>query len=94
MNPYFKTGLFILVGFSCQAFSEEVIDLDTTTIKGNTELPKTMFVVPWQDTKTGGDDEDRKLVLHNLYGDLFDPILPKYIPDSRYQLKTLSPVEE
>lgn len=61
------------------------IDLETTVIKGNTELPKYLYVVPWQDRKSDQKVE-QKLVLHNLYGDLFDPVLPPYIPNEQYEL--------
>lgn len=57
------------------AFSNEVIELDTTTIKANTELPKYLYVVPWKTSKTK-QDKQRKLRLHNLNGDLFDPVMP------------------
>lgn len=59
--------------------AQERVELDTTVIKGNTELPKYLYVVPWQDRKSEKKVE-QKLVLHNLYGDLFDPVLPPYIP--------------
>lgn len=58
------------------AHAQEVIELETTTIKGNTELPKYLYVVPWQNSKSksGGD---RKLKLPNLYGEYFDPLMPE-----------------
>lgn len=61
------------------------MELDTTVIKGNTELPKYLYVVPWQDRKSA-EKVEQKLVLHNLYGDLFDPVLPGYIPPERFEL--------
>lgn len=64
-----------LLTLSIQLAAEDVIELDTTTIKGNTELPKYLYVVPWQD-KQGKRNKERKLKLHNLYGDLFDPVMP------------------
>ncbi len=64
------------------------MELDTTVIKGNTELPKYLYVVPWQDRKSDQKVE-QKLVLHNLYGDLFDPVLPDYIPADRFELRPL-----
>lgn len=65
--------------------AQDVIELDTTTITGNTELPKFLYVVPWQDKKRENTQE-QKLVLHNLYGDLFDPVMPNHIPADQYQL--------
>lgn len=58
------------------AFAEDTLELDTTTIKGNTELPKYLYVVPWADREAKLNKE-RKVRLHNLYGDLFDPVLPE-----------------
>jgi len=49
--------------------------MDTTTIKGNTELPKIIYIVPWQESKQSKNKEQR-LIIHSLYGDLFDPVLP------------------
>lgn len=56
--------------------AEDKIELRTTTITGNKELPKILYVVPWKDIKRSKKAE-RKLVLHSLFGDLFDPVLPK-----------------
>lgn len=51
------------------------IELEITTIKGNKELPKILYLVPWKDIKQTRKAE-QKLVLHSLFGDLFDPVLP------------------
>ncbi|WP_075188049.1 hypothetical protein [Teredinibacter haidensis] len=65
-----------LFGLSDVSFSvEDRIDLETTTIKGNTELPKILYVVPWKDAQDR-EGKQQKLVLHSLFGDLFDPISP------------------
>jgi len=57
-------------------YAEDTIELETTFIKGNKELPKILYVVPWKDIKTSKKAE-RKLELHSLFGDLFDPVLPQ-----------------
>lgn len=75
-----------IFSLSALAMAQDVIELDTTTITGNTELPKFLYVVPWQD-KTRQSGETQKLVLHNLYGDLFNPVMPTYISAKQYQLK-------
>lgn len=64
--------------FSSASYAEDKIELRTTTIKGNKELPKILYVVPWKDIKKSKKAE-RKLVLHSLFGDLFDPVLPQQI---------------
>lgn len=56
--------------------AEDEIELQTTIIKGNKELPKILYVVPWKDMKKNKSVE-RKLVLHSLFGDLFDPVVPR-----------------
>lgn len=71
-----RTTLLLLLLLPVAALAEDEIELQTTIIKGNKELPKILYVVPWKDiskTKTA----ERKLVLHSLFGDLFDPVLPK-----------------
>ncbi len=57
-------------------FPQDRIELDTTVIKGNTELPKILYVVPWKDA-TGRTSNEQKLTLHSLFGDLFDPVAPE-----------------
>jgi hypothetical protein len=54
----------------------EKVQMDTTYVKANKELPKILFVVPWQDLKPG-KNADPTLVIHSLYGDLFDPVVPR-----------------
>lgn len=56
-------------------FSQDTIELKTTTIKGNKELPKILYIVPWKEVKPQKQAQ-QELVLHSLYGDLFDPVLP------------------
>lgn len=68
----------LLVGLVSQPVNaQDSIELEKTTIKGNDELPKYMYVVPWRD-KQSKSRLDRKLKLHDLYGDLFDPVRPDY----------------
>ena len=66
--------LFILISPGI-ANSEDKIELRTTTITGNKELPKILYIVPWKEVKQNKVAE-RKLVLHSLFGDLFNPVLP------------------
>ncbi|VAW68054.1 hypothetical protein MNBD_GAMMA09-2391 [hydrothermal vent metagenome] len=71
-----KTLIFLLLLLSFTCSAEDTIELRTTTIKGNKELPQILYVVPWKDIKRTKKAE-RKLVLHSLFGDLFDPVLPQ-----------------
>lgn len=70
--------LYIPILFaSLNVQAEDELDLDTTFIKGNKELPQMMYVVPWQDMKSAkGQKANQSLVLHSLFGDIFDPVLP------------------
>ena len=60
---------------SNQALAEIEIQMDTTTIKANTELPKIIYIIPWQETKRFKNKE-QLLVIHSLFGDLFEPSMP------------------
>lgn len=56
---------------------DDELELDTTFIKGNKELPQMMYIVPWQDMKTSrGKKAAQNLTLHSLFGDIFEPVLP------------------
>ncbi len=56
---------------------KDKLKLETLKIQGNKELPKGLYIVPWQDIKkTKGSKNKQRLVLHSLYGDLFDPVNP------------------
>lgn len=77
--------MLILTTVASAWAQSDKMELDTTVIKGNTELPKYLYVVPWQDRKSDQKVE-QKLVLHNLYGDLFDPVLPSYIANEDFAL--------
>lgn len=56
--------------------ASDKIKLKTLKIQGNKELPKVLFIVPWQDPHKKKSSNKQKLVLHSLYGDLFDPLKP------------------
>ncbi len=61
--------------FAQLGHAEDKIELETTIIKGNTELPKILYVVPWQDV-TEDKKSQQKLTLHSLFGDIFEPVTP------------------
>ncbi len=68
------------------------IKLKTLKIHGNKELPKMLFIVPWKKSdNSAGQEKAQQLVLHSLYGDLFDPITPEQYQNSIATLqKTIS----
>ena len=57
------------------AFSQNKIELETLTITGNTELPKILYLIPWQDAKPSQDNQ-RKLKLHSISDGIFDIRMP------------------
>ncbi|MFL0809034.1 MAG: hypothetical protein K6L76_01335 [Agarilytica sp.] len=68
--------LFALSTYSTNTLAEDKIKLETTVIKGNTELPKVLYVVPWQDVEDDKNSQ-QKLSLHSLFGDFFEPVTPE-----------------
>jgi len=68
------TILFLAIATPCMAV-EDKVELETTFIKGNKELPQVLYVVPWKDMKKERHKEE-VIVLHSLFGDLFDPVGP------------------
>lgn len=67
--------LLFTLSLSMAALAQDRIELKITTIKGNKELPKILYIVPWKEVKPSAKRQ-QELVLHSLYGDLFDPVLP------------------
>jgi len=75
-----KTLIFIIVSlcFSLVAkAADDNIEVETTRIKANKELPKVLYVVPWKEMENS-KNTDQKLVLHDFFGDLYDPVLPSH----------------
>lgn len=72
-----KKIIFLLIALSLSigVTAQDKIELETTIIRGNKELPKILYIVPWKDVKPVKKGE-QELVLHSLFGDLFDPVLP------------------
>lgn len=67
--------LGILLAFILpMATAQERVELESIYIKGNNkEFPQILYIVPWKDMKVKGHQE-QTLVLHSLFGDLFDPV--------------------
>ncbi|MCP4491386.1 MAG: hypothetical protein GY820_29335 [Gammaproteobacteria bacterium] len=68
-------SICVLSAMSVVCYAEDKIELQTTIIKGNKELPKILYIVPWKDVKPAKKNQ-QELVLHSLFGDLFEPVLP------------------
>ena len=76
----------LAVFFAGSAFGEEKIEMEMTVFKGNRELPKVLYIVPWKRLADGNIKQE--LVLHSLFEDAFDPIEPeafqRYVEDYRH----------
>ncbi|MCF6261155.1 MAG: hypothetical protein L3J98_13505 [Gammaproteobacteria bacterium] len=72
------TGIItvILISMTGHSFSDDEVELETTFIKGNKELPQVLYIVPWKEVKKE-KGKKKVLVLHSLFGNAFDPVTPK-----------------
>ncbi len=72
------TGLVIsvLTSMAGHIIADDSVELKTTFIKGNKELPQVLYIVPWKEIKNEKGKE-KILVLHSLFGNAFDPVTPK-----------------
>lgn len=86
-----KLGLIALIlGMATSStVARDRIRLETTIIKGNKEMPQIVYIVPWKDMKDHGQKE-QTLVLHSLFGDLFEPVHADDIQMSKPGLTRLS----
>ena len=82
--------IFSLMFFTLASYAaEEEIKLDTTYIKANKELPQILYVVPWKDIRQTGEPK-QKLVLHDFFGDLYNPVTPQQLD----QLEAATPTNQ
>lgn len=78
----------LLMGYPAISYAtEDKIALEVTQIKANQELPQILYVVPWKDI-TGNRETEQKLVLHDFFGDLYDPILPSQPHEEQMPITT------
>lgn len=55
--------------------AEQRIQLKSSTITGNSELPKILYVVPWK--KVAATEINYKLTVHGIFDDVLKPIDPE-----------------
>lgn len=79
--------ILLLTGLSASTQAEDRLELETTIIKGNKELPQILYVVPWKDIKRSRKKE-QQIVLYSLFGDLFDPVHPDELSHKVTQQQT------
>lgn len=70
-------------------YAADRLELETTFIKGNKELPQILYVVPWKDVKSTRKKE-QQIVLYSLFGDLFDPVNPDELSHEITNIKDLT----
>ncbi len=63
--------LLLILPAAAQAQEEEVISLEGTTVVGNRELPKVLYIVPWQESEL---PDMTDLPLNALINDALSPI--------------------
>lgn len=77
---------FLAVCAPVICYAQEVprieIEIDKTTIKANTELPKLLYIVPWKDTNLADSAGERKIIIHNLFGEFYEPIMPTALSEA------------
>lgn len=74
MRIFTITMLTVLMLSGTIGYAEkDEVEMQTTFIRGNKELPQILFIVPWRDLKKERRKE-QTIVLHSLFGDLFDPV--------------------
>lgn len=69
MRTFFILLLALL--YSGLALSQEAVVVLRSTVKGNQEQPKVMYIVPWQ---RPGDSSLEYQPMDNLVNDLFTPV--------------------
>ena len=65
--------ILLLAATTPLAMAQDRVELESIYIKGNKEFPQILYIVPWKDIKAKGHRE-QTLILHSLFGDLFDPV--------------------
>ncbi|WP_096086434.1 hypothetical protein [Agaribacterium haliotis] len=63
-----------IVCFSASAQAKDRLELKTIKIKGNKELPKIMYLVPWQEEQPELDNKEQKLRLHYVFDRVYQPL--------------------
>lgn len=73
--------LSLLLLIVSAAHAETALELETTRIKVNEELPQILYIVPWKEFEPGSGKRF-KLQLHDFFSDLYEPQLPANHPST------------
>ncbi len=71
----------LILSVYSNAAANDKVELKTTFIKGNKELPQVLYIVPWRVLKEKQETK-KTLVLHSLFGDAFEPVTPQKLGQS------------
>lgn len=72
MNKAYKHFLSFVICMPVLSLAEQNIVIEKDVIKGNTELPKVMYIIPWRETTDHIKAPEIKL--RNYYDDLLMPL--------------------
>lgn len=67
--------LLLMILLPGQVIAEQRIQLKSSTITGNSELPKILYIVPWK--KVAATEIEYKLTVHGITEDVLKPIDPE-----------------
>lgn len=71
----YRVLFLLLLSIPAVCFAEQKIKLKSSTITGNSELPKILYVVPWK--KVAATEIKYKLTVHGISDDVLKAIDPE-----------------
>lgn len=81
--------IVISISLITSVMAKDELELETTIIKGNKELPQILYLVPWKDMKKS-QNKEQQIVLFSLFGDIFDPVAPVKVNKNNTSLPVTS----
>lgn len=64
------------LGAASESERRTKVEVDVTTIRTTKELPGLLYIVPWQEAEIATNTGEREIVIHELFGDFFQPMVP------------------
>jgi hypothetical protein len=86
MKYILLTTILTLSAMVAVATAQDRVEIESIVIKGNKEFPQILYIVPWKEMKSKSQKE-QTLVLHSIFGDLFDPVNPEWANGSQPQVQ-------
>ena len=69
-------GMISLPSIANEHGTRTKVEIDVTTIRTTKELPGLLYIVPWQEAEIATNTGEREIVIHELFGDFFQPMVP------------------